>query len=111
MVPHMLMQSLPMREALGVATSTHEKEVEVPPHMAEGSVGVLINNSSAGTEGHLSLPSLNVQRLPHKAPMLVEVHQQELPVHTELEIRRHYSQQAGHPCTRKGRQSCQQQLC
>ena len=61
MVPHMLMQSLPVREALGMATSTHEKEVQVPPHMAEGSVGVLINNPTVGTEGHLPLPSLNVQ--------------------------------------------------
>ena len=61
MVPYMLMQSLPMREALAMATSTHEKEVEVPPHMAEGSVGVLINNSAVGTEGHLPSPSLNVQ--------------------------------------------------
>ena len=61
MVPHMLMQSLPMREALGVATSTHEKEVKVSPHMAEGNVRVLINNSTVGAEGHLPLPSLNVQ--------------------------------------------------
>ena len=59
MVPHMLMQSMPVREALGVATSTHEKEVKVPPHMAEGSVGVLINNSAVGTERHLPSPSLN----------------------------------------------------
>ena len=50
-----------MWEALGVATSTHEKEVEVPPHMAEGSVGVLINNSAVGAEGNLPLPSLSVQ--------------------------------------------------
>ena len=61
MVPHMLMQSMPVREALGVATSTHEKEVEMPLHMAEGSVGVLINNSTVGTEGHLPSSSLNVQ--------------------------------------------------
>ena len=61
MVPHMLMQSLPVREALCMATSKHEKEVEVPPHMAEGSVGVLINNSAVGTEGHLPSLSLNVQ--------------------------------------------------
>ena len=61
MVPHMLMQSLPMGEALGVATSTHEKEVKMPPHMAEGSVRVLINNSAVGTEGHLPSPALNVQ--------------------------------------------------
>ena len=67
-----------MREALGVATSTNEKEVEVPPHMAEGSLGVLIDNSTVGTEGHLPSLSLNVKRLPHQAPMSVEVCQQEL---------------------------------
>ena len=61
MVSHMLMQSLPVREALGVATSTHEKEVEMPSHMAEGSVRVLVNNSAVGTEGHLPSPALNVQ--------------------------------------------------
>ena len=57
----MLMQSLPTREAPGVAASTHEKEVEMPPHIAEGSVKVLINNSTVGTEGRLSLLALNVQ--------------------------------------------------
>ena len=43
--------------------------------------------------------------------MSVEVRQQELPVHIDLEIRWHYSHQAGCPCTCKGRQSCQQVLC
>ena len=31
----MFMQSLPMREAPGVATSTNKKEVEMSPHIAE----------------------------------------------------------------------------
>ena len=60
----MLMQSLPVREASGVAASAHEKKVEMPPHMAEGSVGVLVNNSTVGTEGQLPSLALNVQRLP-----------------------------------------------
>ena len=60
LVPHMLMQSLPMRKALGVAASTHEKEVEMPTHMADGSVRVLINNSIVGTEGKLPSLALNV---------------------------------------------------
>ena len=48
-----------MREALGVATSTHEKEVEMPPHMAEGSVRILINNSTVGQKAIcLHLPSM-----------------------------------------------------
>ena len=49
-----------MRKALGVATSTHKKEVEVLPHMAEGSVGILVNNPTVGTEGQLPLLALDV---------------------------------------------------
>ena len=60
MVPHMLMQSLPVGKALAVAASAHEKEVEVLPHMAEGSVGILVNNPTVGTEGQLPLLALNV---------------------------------------------------
>ena len=56
----MLMQSLPVGKALGVAASTHEKEVEVLPHMAEGSVSILINNPTVGTEGQLPSLALNV---------------------------------------------------
>ena len=110
MVSHMLMQSMPVREALCVATSTHEQEVEMPLHMAEGSIRVLINNSAVGTEGHLPSPSLDVQQLLHQAPMSVEVRQQELPVHTDLEVRRHYSCQPQHSCAHKGGQSCRQVL-
>ena len=61
LVPHMLMQSLPMRKAPGVAASEHEKKVKMPPHMAEGSVRVLVNNSTVGTEGKLPSLALNVQ--------------------------------------------------
>ena len=99
LVPHMLMRNLPVREAPGVAASAHEKEVEMPLHMAEGSVTVFVNNSAVRTEGQLSLLALNVQRLSHQAPMSVKAHQQELPVHTDLELRRHYSHQAGCFCT------------
>ena len=49
-----------MRKAPGVAASTHEKEVKMPTHMAEGSVRVLINNSTVGTEGKLPSLALNV---------------------------------------------------
>ena len=53
------MHSLPMREALGVATSTNKKEVEVPPHMAEGSLGVLTDNSTVGQKAIcLHFPSM-----------------------------------------------------
>ena len=43
------------------------------PHMAEGHVGVLIDDSAVQTEGELPAPSLEVERLPHEASMLMEV--------------------------------------
>ena len=95
--PHVLIQSLSMKEALGVATSTNKKEVEVFPHMAESGVKVLIDNSTVWTEGQLPAPSTNANQLPHQAPMPVEVCQQELPVHAPAELRRHYGCQAGKP--------------
>ena len=71
--PHVLIQSLSMREALGVTTSTNKKEVKMFPHVAEGGLGVLIDNSTVWTEGQLPAPSTNANRLPHQALMLVEV--------------------------------------
>ena len=59
--PHVLMQSWPIEEALGVATSTNKKEVEVFPHMAESGVGVLIDNSTVWTEGQLPVPPTNAK--------------------------------------------------
>ena len=56
---HVFMQSLPMREALGVATSTNKKEVEVSPHMAESGLRVLIDNSTVWAEDHLPVLSTN----------------------------------------------------
>ena len=53
------MQSWPIEEAFGVATSTNKKEVEVFPHVAESSVGVLIDNSTVWTKGQLPAPSTN----------------------------------------------------
>ena len=49
-----------MRRALGVATSTHKKEVEMLPHMAEGSVGILVDDPKIGTEGQLPPLALDV---------------------------------------------------
>ena len=91
-----------MREALGVATSTNKKEVEVFPHMAQGSLRVLIDNSTVWTEGQLPAPSTNANRLPHQALMPVEVHQEELPVCAHAELRRHRGCQAGWSCIHKG---------
>ena len=48
-----------MREALGVATSTNKKEVKVFPHVAEGGLRVLIDNSTVWTEGQLPALSTN----------------------------------------------------
>ena len=70
--PHVLIQSLPMREALGVTTSTNKEEVKVFPHMAKGGLGVLIDNSTVWTEGQLPALFANVNRLPHHALMPVE---------------------------------------
>ena len=91
-----------MREALGVATSTNKKEVEVLPHVAEGGLGVLIDNSTVWTEGQLPAPSTNANRLPHQALMPVEVCQEELLVHAHVDLRRHHGCQARWPCVHKG---------
>ena len=57
----MLMRSWPIEEALGVATSTNKKEVKVFPHVAESSVGVLIDNSTVWTKGQLPVPPTNIK--------------------------------------------------
>ena len=45
------------------------------PHMAEGRVGVLIDDSAIRTKGKLPAPPIDVERLPHQAPMSMEVGQ------------------------------------
>ena len=50
-----------MRKSPGMAASAHEKKVEMPLHMAEGSVRVLVNNSTVASEGQLPSLALNVQ--------------------------------------------------
>ena len=99
---HMLIQSLPMREALGVATSTNKKEVKVLPRVAEDGLGVLIDNSTVWTEGQLPAPSTNANQLPHQALMPVKVCQEELLVHAHVDLRRHHGCQARWPCFHKG---------
>ena len=71
--PHMLVESRSIEETPRVTISTNELEVEVFPHVAESSVGVLINNSAVGTKGKLPAPPREVKRLLHEAPMPVEV--------------------------------------
>ena len=49
-----------MRKALGVATSAHKKEVKMLLHMAEGSVSILVDDPTIGTEGQLHPLALDV---------------------------------------------------
>ena len=92
--PHVLVQGWSIEETLGVTTSTDELEVKVLPHVAESCVGVLINNATVGTESELSVPPIEIKRLPHKALVMVEVRQKELLVCTHTELGRHNSCQA-----------------
>ena len=43
------------------------------PHMAEGRVRVLVDDFTIRTKGKLPTLPLDVERLPHKAPVLMEV--------------------------------------
>ena len=72
------------------------------PHVAEGSLGVLIDNSTVWIEGQLPALSTNANRLPHQALMPVEVCKEELPVCANAELWRHYGCQVGRSCVHKG---------
>ena len=71
--PHVSVESQSIEEASGEATSTDKLEVEMLPHMAEGHVGVLVDNSAIQTKGKLPALSLDDERLPHEAYVSVEV--------------------------------------
>ena len=60
-----------MGKAPGVATSTDKKE---------GSLRVLIDNSTVWAEGQLPALCINANQLPHQTLMPVEVCQEELPI-------------------------------
>ena len=70
---HVFVESRSIEEASRETTSTDKLEVEMLPHMAEGCVRVLVDDSAVQTEGELPAPSLKVERLPHEASVLVEV--------------------------------------
>ena len=70
---HVPVQSWSIEEASGKATSTDKLEVEMLPHMAEGHVRVLVDDSAVQTKGKLPALPLNVERLPHEASVSVEV--------------------------------------
>ena len=69
----MFVESRSIEKASGETTSTDKLEVEMLPHMAEGRVGVLVEDLVVQTEGELPAPSLEVERLPHEASVSVEV--------------------------------------
>ena len=71
--PHVFVESQSIEKASGKATSTDKLEVEMLPHMAEGRVEVLLDNSAIRTKGKLPALPLNVERLPHEASVSVEV--------------------------------------
>ena len=90
----MLVQGWSIEETLRITTSADKLEVKVLPHVAESCVGVLINNSTVGTESKLPAPPFEVKQLSHEALVMVEVTQQELLVRAYTELRRHNGYQA-----------------
>ena len=71
--PHVSVESGSIEKAFGKATSTDKLEVKMLPHMAEGRVGVLVDDSAIRAKGKLPVPPLDVERLPHEAQMSMEV--------------------------------------
>ena len=69
----MFVESWSIEKASGKATSTDKLQVKMLPHMAEGRVGVLIDNSAIRTKSKLPALPLDVERLPHEASVSVEV--------------------------------------
>ena len=98
----MFVESPPIEKASGETTSTDKLEVEMLPHMAEGHVGVLVDDPTVRTEGELPAPSFEAERLPHEASMMVEVTLQELLVGAYSELRWHNNYQAQYTLVWKG---------
>ena len=92
--PHVPVQGRSIEETPRVKTSTDKLEVQVLPHVAESCVGVLVNNSTVGTESELPAPPFEVKRLSHEALVAVKVTQQELLVRAYTELRRRNGYQA-----------------
>ena len=63
--PHVFVESRSIEKAFRETTSTDKLEVEMLPHMAEGRVGVLVDDSAIWAKGELPVPPLDVERLPH----------------------------------------------
>ena len=71
--PHVFVETQSIEEAFRNAASTDKLEVKMLPHMAEGRIGVLVDNSTIRTKGKLPALPLDVERLPHEAFVSVEV--------------------------------------
>ena len=69
----MSVESRSIEKASKKATSTDKLEVEMLPHMAEGRVRILVDDSAIRTKGKLPAFPLDVERLPHEAPVSMEV--------------------------------------
>ena len=63
--PHVFVESRSIEKAFGKTTSTDKLEVEKLPHVAEGHVRVLVDDSTIWAKGKLPVTPLNVERLPH----------------------------------------------
>ena len=61
----MFVESQSIEKAFGKATSTDKLEVKVLPHVADGCVGVLVDDSTIQAKSELPAPPLDVERLPH----------------------------------------------
>ena len=61
----MFVESRSIEKAFGKTASTDKLEVKMLPHVAEGRVGVLVDDSTIWAKGKLPAPPLDVERLPH----------------------------------------------
>ena len=99
---HVFVESRSIEKASGKATSTDKLEVEMLPHVAEGRVGVLIDDSAIQAKGKLPALPLDVERLPHEAHVSIEVRYQEFLIEADMKVRWCDSYQAWYPLARKG---------
>ena len=63
--PHVFVESRSIENAFGKTTSTDKLEVQMLPHVTEGSVRVLVDDSTIRAKGKLPVPPHDVERLPH----------------------------------------------
>ena len=54
-----LMEGLTLLKTLGLAATTHQHQIQVLSHMAQGSLCIFIKGPTVGTKGHLFSPPTN----------------------------------------------------